>query len=56
MLEQWIVAAGFSMKILRYVQPMMIWLQVSLLKAGSMAPHCEVSCASVLITDCSLWL
>jgi hypothetical protein len=56
MLEQWIVAAGFSMKILRYVQPMMIWLQVSFLKARSKLPHFEVSCTSVLITDCSVWL
>jgi hypothetical protein len=35
MLEQWSVAAGFSMKILRYVQPIMIWLQVALPRQGT---------------------
>jgi hypothetical protein len=37
MLEQWIVAAGFSMKILRYVQPMIILLQVALPRQGTNA-------------------
>ncbi|WP_155898098.1 hypothetical protein [Allocoleopsis franciscana] len=46
------------MKILRYVQPMMIWLQALLLKAGSMPPPVgSVLCKRiVLITDCSVWL